>query len=578
MYEWNLQDLYESYNSKEFQDDLKNLDELLNKFKQFELKDGIKVIHSAIKLTEEAITTLKKLSRYISLREATDTSDKETANYSFIVGTKFSNLEGEFAKFNKFFGNIKTDIMQDEYLKQYKFFFEEAKKEASHILSDEVEEVIAKMNLSAGFSWENMQSFLTSTVEGDFNGEKVTLPQVRNMAYDASQEVRKNAYLAELQMYNNIKNPISFALNNIKSQVNDISKLRGFSSSLEQTLENSRMSKETLDALISSIKDYLPKFRKYFKHKAKLLGHTEGLPFYDLFAPMGKSSRTFSAEEMRDFLIETFRPFSQDLADMTQEMFDKKHIDIFPKKGKVGGAFCMGLPFIKQSRILLNHSGSLSDVVTAAHELGHAYHNLHIREHLPLNRSYTMPVAETASTFNENILLNTVLKTADKEEKINIIEQQLQDNGQIIVDIYSRFLFESEVFEKRQNSFLFSDELEQIMLNAQKESYGDGLDPEFLHPYMWVNKSHYYSTSVSFYNFPYAFGGLFAKGLYALYKESPDGFVEKYQKMLYHTTISSVEDVGKIMGINLAEKDFWQKALSMVAENIDLFIELTSEK
>lgn len=577
MYEWDLSDLYPSYESDNFQNDIKKLDSAFDEFKNFKLEDDIISIKKAIQLLENTSVVVRKLFCYISLRESTNTSDKDTANYSYLVGTKYANLEGEFAKFHKFFGNIKTDISKDEYLVQYKFLFEEAKRDAKHILSDEVEEVISKMNLSAGSSWSSMQSYLTSTVEGEMNGEKITLPQVRNLSYDEDSSVRREAYFTELKMYKNIKDPIAFSLNNIKSQVNDISKLRGFSSPLEETLENSRMSKETLDALLSAMKDAFPKFREYLKHKAKLLGHKNGLPFYDLFAPMGNSSRTFDVEQMRDFLVETFESFSADLAEMTKEMFDKKHIDVYPKKGKVGGAFCMGLHPIQQSRILLNHGNTLSDVVTAAHELGHAYHNLHIRKHLPLNTRYSMPVAETASTFNENILLNAILKTATKEEKINIIEQQLQDSTQIIVDIYSRFLFESEVFEKRKDSFLFADELEQIMLNAQKETYGDGLDSEYLHPYMWVNKSHYYSENQSFYNFPYAFGGLFAKGLYAIYKEDPNGFAEKYQKMLYHTTISSVEDVAKIMDIDLTKKEFWQRALKIVAEDIDTFIALTNE-
>ena len=186
-----------------------------------------------------------------------------------------------------------------------------------------------------------------------------------------------------------------------------------------------------------------------------------------------------------------------------------------------------------------------------------------------------MPVAETASTFNENLLLNPIIQSADKDEKINLIEQQLQDVTQIIVDIYSRYLFESEVFEKRKSAFLFADELEEIMLNAQRKAYGDGLDPEVLHPYMWVNKGHYYSEFNSFYNFPYAFGGLFSKGLYALYQEKPEGFVEKYQRMLKATTVGSVEDTANVMGIDLSKKEFWAGALKMVEKSIDEFIALT---
>lgn len=575
MYEWTLEDLYPSYESEEFQTDLKKIDELVERYKALPEDDNIENIKRVVALVEEAEELCERLGSYISLRMATNTTDKESANYSAILDAKTAKLSSEEARINKFLGNIKTDIAQDEKLAQYRFFFEEKKQKASHLLSNDVEEVIAKLNLSAGASWSTLQSYLTSIVEGEMDGEPITLPQVRNLAYDKDPAVRKKAYEAELAMYRHIKEPIAFALNNIKSQVNDIAELRGFESPLSQTLQKSRMSRETLDALISAMEDSLPTFRKYLKHKASLLGHKEGLPFYDLFAPMGNSSKTFTVEESKNFLMEVFSKFSPDLAEMTREMYDKKHIDVFPKKGKVGGAFCANLPYIKQSRILLNDDGLIGSLVTAAHELGHAYHGLHIQDHLPLNRDYSMPVAETASTFNENLLLNPLIQMADKEEKINLIEQQLQDITQVIVDIYSRYLFESEVFEKRRSAFLFADELEEIMLDAQRKAYGDGLDQKFLHPYMWVNKGHYYSETTSFYNFPYAFGGLFSKGLYALYQEKPEGFVQKYQEMLRATTVSSVEDTAKVMGIDLSKKEFWQGALKMVEKTIDEFIELT---
>lgn len=200
-------------------------------------------------------------------------------------------------------------------------------------------------------------------------------------------------------------------------------------------------------------------------------------------------------------------------------------------------------------------------MVTLAHELGHAYHGMMIEDHRILNTDYSMPVAETASTFNENIIMNAVIEEASDEEKLVLLENQLQDLTQIMCDIYSRFLFESEVFERRKNEFLFSKDLEEIMLNAQKTAYGDGLDPNYLHPYMWVNKGHYYSSQLSFYNFPYAFGGLFARGLIVKYKEMKENFVPKYREMLKATTVSDVEDVAKILDIDLTSKDFWISSL-----------------
>ena len=194
-----------------------------------------------------------------------------------------------------------------------------------------------------------------------------------------------------------------------------------------------------------------------------------------------------------------------------------------------------------------------------------------------LNTGYTMPVAETASNFNELIIVNDAIAKSEGEEKVQLIESQLQDCAQIIVDIYSRFLFEDEVIRRRKNTFLFANDLEQIMLNAQKEAFGDGLDESTLHPYMWCCKSHYYSAGLSYYNFPYAFGGLFSRGLYAKYLEEGESFLPKYRALLKATTVTTVENVAGIAGIDLTKPEFWRQSLQMIADQIDEFIAVTSK-
>lgn len=574
--EWSLKELYESYDSPKYQKDVEKLTANYAALSMIELKDDLDTIKQVIRLLEENAELVRTLYAFSSLQLSTNTTHADSLTALAKLRKMASENAKTSAKINKFLGNIKTNIQEDDYLKQYVFMFKELKLAASHLLSDEVEEVISTMNMSAGASWNQLQSFLTSSVETEFDGKTLTLSDIRNLAYVEDADVRKHAYEAELQMYQTIKEPVAFALNNIKSQVNDISRLRGYEKPLEVTLEQSRMSQLTLEALIGAIEDSLPSFRRYLKHKAKLLGHQNGLPFYDLFAPIGKAaSKTFSVDEMKEYLVGHFAKFSQDLADLTAEVFDNDHVDLFPYKGKIGGAFCLNLPPIKQSRILMNFDGNLRNVVTMAHELGHAYHGLHIQDHLPLNRNYTMPVAETASTFNENIIMNTVIAEASDEEKIGLIESLIQDITQIIVDIYSRYLFETAVFEQRKDKFMFSKDLEALMLEAQAQSYGDGLDPDVRHPYMWLCKGHYYSTGLSFYNFPYAFGGLFAKGLYVKYQQEPEGFVEKYQAMLKATTIGTVEDTAATMGVDVTTKEFWASALSEYEAMIDQFIELT---
>ena len=369
---------------------------------------------------------------------------------------------------------------------------------------------------------------------------------------------------------------MAFALNSIKLETISDCQLRGYESPLMRTLKKSHMEKETLDAMLAAMDEYLPKFWQYLKAKAKALGYEKGLPWYELFAPMGNSSTKFTAQEAKDYLVEQFSGFDQELADMVAKAFDEAWIDFYPRDGKRGGAFCAAVMCLGESRILTNFDGMFTDVVTLAHELGHAFHNQCCLGHRLLNHDYSMPVAETASTFNECVVMaSAISKAADRDEKLALIESQLQDATQIICDIYSRFRFEKMVFENREEQFMDAGTLSGFMLEAQKQSYGDGLDHECLHPYMWICKSHYYGPT--FYNFPYAFGGLFARGLYAQYEKEGAAFVPKYKKLLYTTTVATAEDTAKVAGIDLTDKEFWKAALQTIADQIDLFCQLVEE-
>ena len=430
------------------------------------------------------------------------------------------------------------------------------------------------MDMYAGSAWNKLQGFMTSTLKVDYDGGQITLPEVRNLAYSPDADVRKKAYEAEIAAYEKIQDGVAFAINNIKTQVTMLSDKRGHESVLDMTLKQSRLKRETLEAMMEAIKESLPVFRKYLRKKAEMLGHKNGLPWYELFAPMGKADKTYTIEEAKEYLTTCFKEFSPQMSDMMARAFEEEWIDFYPKKGKVGGAFCAGVPCLKQSRILTNFDGSFSAVGTLAHELGHAYHNLQIENERVLNQDYPMPVAETASTFNEVHLGVYALKQAGAEEKLNLLENDLKEQTQVIMDIYSRYLFETAVFEQSQSKFLMAEELNNLMLWAQKESYGEGLDPEYLNPGMWICKGHYYSANLSFYNFPYAFGDLFALGLYSLFEKEGVSFVEKYNALLNATATCTAEEAGKMVGIDLTDKNFWKAGLDQIAKKVEAFVEL----
>ena len=577
---WNLDPIFKGFDDPAFEADMQEMKSLVERIGAFAeglpQMEAVAGLTEGIALQERFFELVGKLAGFASLRQAADTRDSEAGSRMGQVMQLYSGVAAPFAAFKDWatkLPNLMELVKADENLKDYTFMFENMADSARYLLPGVGEAVMAKMSLSGGDAWSEMQQYLTSTVPVTYRGETTNLSSIRNLAYDPDPQVRKDAYEAEIACYDRIKDAVAYALNSIKLETISDCQLRGYESPLHRTVKHNDMQMATLEAMLSAMDEYAPKFWEYLKAKGKKLGHENGLPWYDLFAPMGNSSTKFTAQEARDYLVNLFAEFDSDLSGMVAEAFDNAWIDFYPRKGKAGGAFCAGVECQGESRILTNFDGMFTDVVTLAHELGHAFHNLCIKDHRTLNHDYSMPLAETASTFNECVVMASAIgKAADKDEKIALIESQLQDATQIICDIYSRFRFEKSVFDNREEKFMNADALCQQMIDAQKASYGDGLDPDCLHPFMWVCKSHYYGPT--YYNFPYAFGGLFARGLYAQYEKEGASFVPKYKKLLYTTTVATAEDTAQVAGIDLTDKNFWRAALQTIADQIDLFCSL----
>ncbi len=580
---WNLDPIYKGFDDPAFEKDMQAMKACTEKITAFiaDLPNTqpLEGLRQGIALQEEFSNYVNKLAEYASLRQAANTKDPEAGSALGRVMALYSTVAAPLAAFEEWASKL-PDLMElveaDENLQDYRFLFANMADSAKHLLPGIGEAVAAKLNLSGADAWSDMQQYLTSTVPVEYGGKTINLSSVRNLAYDPDPAVRKAAFEAELACYDRIKDAVAYALNSIKLQTLSDCQLRGYASPLERTLKHAHMEARTLEAMLEAMDEYAPKFWQYLKAKAKALGHEGGLPWYDLFAPMGKSSTKLTAREARDYLVNLFAEFDSELSEMVAKAFDEAWIDFYPRDGKAGGAFCAGIECLGESRVLTNFGGLFTDVVTLAHELGHAFHNQCIRDHRPLNHDYSMPLAETASTFNECVVMaSAIAKAADKDEKIALIESQLQDATQIICDIYSRYRFEKAVLDNREEQFMPADTLCSMMLEAQKASYGDGLDENALHPYMWACKSHYYGPT--YYNFPYAFGGLFARGLYAKYEKEGASFVPKYKKLLYTTTVATAEDTAKVADIDLTDKNFWRAALQTIADQIDLFCQLVEE-
>lgn len=581
---WSLSEIYKSFKDEGFINDILKLDKCIEDIKNFgttffERRDSnIKKIEEYIKKCSKFEKLSNKLEIFINLSLSVNTKDKEALKYSDILEKKLTEVVETFAKIEKWISsleNLSYIINQSSILKEHEFFLFEIVEKGRYILSEKEENIISNMKNTGSSAWAKLKDNLVSNLMVDINGKEEPLTVVLNMAYDKDEKVRKSAYEAEIKSYKKVEEGVAAALNGIKGEVITISNIRGYKSPLQMTLLDSRMDEESLNAMLSAMKESLPVFRKYLRRKGELLGHKNGLPFYDLYAPIVDCEMKFSYEEAGDFVEKNFRSFSESLGNYARKAINNRWIDVMPKEGKVGGAFCENIHSIGESRFLLNFGGSFSDVVTMAHELGHGFHGECLKNEKILNFDYPMPIAETASTFCETIIKTAAIKNANKKEALAILETEICDDTQVIVDIYSRFLFEKNLFEKRKECALSVEEIKNLMLAAQKEAYGDGLDQNFLHPYMWLWKPHYYDADYNFYNYPYAFGLLFSKGLYAEYLKRGNSFVKDYEKLLSITGKNKLEDVAKVMGIDIHNIEFWRSSLKLIEDNIEKFISLT---
>ncbi len=587
---WSLKELYTSFNSEEFLEDMECLTEVIdeiNKWTEIIVKDTdcAKVkLEGYVERFSVLADLITKIGSFIELSISVNTKDDEALKYSDILEKKLTKIVEAETKLNKWISSIENidEVIKDSILlKDHEFILKEVVEKSKYLLTDREEAIIANMQNTGSNAWGKLKDNLISTHKVEINEDgkikEYPLTVVLNMAYDKDEKVRKRAYEAEIASYTKIEEGVAAALNGIKGEVLTICEFRGYKSPLEQTLINSRMDEESLNVMLEAMKESMPKFREYLKRKAEILGHKNGLPFYDMYAPIVESDMEFDYEKGKKFVVDKFRTFSDNLANFAQKAMNNNWIDVMPKEGKVGGAFCAGIHYLGESRILLNYGNSFSDVVTMAHELGHGFHGECLKDESVLNTEYPMPIAETASTFCETIVKKAAIKEADKITALAILESEISDCNQVIVDIYSRFLFEKSLFEARKESALTVDQIKKLMLDAQREAYGDGLDPEYLHPYMWTWKPHYYYANSNFYNFPYAFGLLFAKGLYAEYLKKGSEFSSEYENLLSITGKHNIADITKEVGIDIHNKEFWKSSLRTCEEDIDKLMELRKE-
>ena len=440
---------------------------------------------------------------------------------------------------------------------------------AEHQMSEAEEHLAAELSLTGSSAWSRLHADVTSQLTTDVvlpdGTHHLPMPAVRGLATDPDPAVRRNAYEAELAAWPAVEVPIAAAMNAIKGEAIALNRRRGWRSPVDASLFANSVSRATFEAMQSAVVEALPDLRRWMRTKATVHGHDGGLAWWDLVAPLPQTSSSVSWEEGLDVVRSAFVGYGSGLGSLVDRALDESWIDAEPRDGKQGGAFCA--PFVDdRSLVLLNWSSSADSTQTTAHELGHAYHNTTLAGRSALQRQLPMALAETASIFCETLVVETGLERLEGAERLALLDVDLAGTNQIVVDIHSRFLFETEVFERRRRGTLSASELCDMMIAAQSEAYGDGLDQPTAHPYMWLLKPHYYGSH--FYNWPYTYGLLFGLGLFAEYRNDPDRFRAGYDDLLSRAGMDTAEELAAGFGLDVTDVGFWTASLDVVRKRI----------
>ncbi|HUP28176.1 MAG TPA: M3 family oligoendopeptidase [Chloroflexia bacterium] len=589
---WDMTPVYPGLESPEFEagyrSAVQSIDDLVRLFDSLQIgrqdsltldEETVQAFETVIERLNNVVEETNTLGAYIRSFVSTDSRDNVAQARLSEFQQQTVRLSQLGPRFTAWIGSMDVEklIAQSKIAPDYSFMLRKARKQAEHLMPPGEEELAAELNVTGGSAWGKLHGNITSqlSVTVEIGGEKKKLPMsmVRNLAYESDRETRRSAYEAELEGWKTVAMPLAAALNSIKGEVNALSSRRGWNSALDVAIFDSNIDREALDAMMQAARESFPDFRRYLNAKARALD-IDKMAWYDIFAPVGKDIKVWEYDEATEFIVSQFRTYSQKMSDFAARAFRENWIDAEPRPGKRDGAFCMPLRN-DESRVFANYKPSYGGMSTLAHELGHGYHNVLRSTRKMLQRTTPMTLAETASIFCETIVRQAALKDADTQEQIYILEASLQGSCQVVVDISSRFLFESRMFEQRKKRELSVDELCSLMVEAQKETYGDGLDQEKLHPYMWAMKPHYYNTGLSFYNFPYMFGLLFGLGLYARYRQDPEGFKTGYDDLLASTGMDDAATLAGRFGIDIRTPDFWRASFDIIRGDIKRFEELT---
>lgn len=531
---------------------------------------------------EDVMRRMSHLSSYVGCLAASDARNeaflKEEAELT-LMRAEITKVRIEFLRaFKEADLESFADLTSRPALKDAENYLKRLREEARRAMSTDKEVLATDLGVDGMQAWGRLYDTLSSKLEFDMlfpDGTHKRLPmsQRRSFQDHPDRRVRKAAFEGGNQAWQTVEDTAAAALNAIAGTRLTLNRHRGVDHFLDIALFQAAISRKTLDAMFAALMANLEIPRRILYLKAKHMGR-QSVAWYDLGAPLDlPGQESLSWENAKSMVGQSFTRAYPSLGDFfNRQVIAKNWVDWEPRAGKRPGGFCTSSMLSKESRIFMTYNESLGDVLTLAHESGHAYHGLMMRDMRPYARGYPMTLAETASTFGEQVLMNGMLDdpSVPDRQKALILDVEIGHGAIYLLDIPVRYEFEKAFYEERPSGPLSVSRLKELMVETQRRVLGNVLEPGGEDPYFWASKLHFYITGLTFYNFPYTFGYLLSRGLYRMFENEGSKFLPKYEEFLRLAGSDTAENVVKqTVGEDIEKPDFWTAAIMSLEEPLN---------
>ena len=574
---WNLTDLFPGLDSPELDLAFQHLEAQVAEFEEFraELKPEIPAEHflTIVRESEKLMRLGYRIYGFAGLAFSANTQDQAA---QALMG-RVQQFVAEIQNRTLFFSLWWKDLDETNAARltaasgDYRYYLEEMRHYKPHTLSEAEEKIVNLKNVTGVEALTNLYDAITNryVFKLEVNGETKELTRGELMSYvrQADPELRARAYQELYRVYGE-DGPILGQMYQtvVRDWGNENVRLRKHATPLAARNLANDIPNDVVDTLLEVARKNAPIFQRFFKVKARLLGQ-EKLRRYDVYAPVSQAEKTYDFNAAAEMVLDSFRQFSPKVGELAQRVFADSHLDSEVRKGKRGGAFCWTVEPTLTPWVLVNYQGRADDVATLAHELGHAIHSLLAEDHSLFTQQACLPLAETASTFGEMMLVDRLLaQESDPAVRRDMLFRQVDDAYATILRQSFFALFEKQAHEMVKNNASV-DELAAAYLENLKTQFGDSVEISDEFKWEWVSIPHIYHTP--FYVYAYAFGQLLVFSLYQQFKAEGEGFKPRYLQILAAGGSESPEAILTRAGIDMHSAAFWQGGFDVISGLVD---------